>query len=159
MRTIYLDAGVLTIAGGLDAGDTLAVREDATRMVSHLLECGHKVVVVGEDPALSAARDALPPDLRGVVIAEGTVSDVAGDAAGWFVSDVAEHCTGAREHRRLKTVLVGASESTHDLAHRPADRLARSLGDAVLDILASEAMPEPASGQAPPSAEATQPIS
>ena len=159
MATIYLDASVLMIAGGLDAGSTLAIREDAARMVSYLLECGHKVVIVGEDPALSTAQEALPRDLRGVVIAEGLVSDVAGDEAGWFVSDAAEHCTGAREHRRLKTVLVGASESTHDLAHRPADRLARSLGDAVLDILASEAMPEPPSGRAPKPAETTQPIS
>lgn len=144
MTTIYLDAGALMVAGGTAAPGSRSLGADAARMVNHLLAFGHKVVLLGSRESLDAARGSLPFARR---VSELNCSDeldgVASDAGGWLVSDSADLCAGARTHRRLRTVLVGGSSSS-DLAHRPADRLARSLSDAVLDILATEAMPEPA---------------
>lgn len=135
------------VAGGATAGDALTVSSEAARMVNHLLACGNQVVILGDATKLEAAKASLPIS-GGVSVletdtgAEGSIEGVDSDTAGWLVSDNAELCAGAaRTHRRLKTVLIGGSEATHDLAHRPADRFARSLGDAVLDILATEAMP------------------
>jgi hypothetical protein len=144
MTTIYLDAGALMVAGGTAAAGTQSIGTDAARMVSHLLAFGHDVVLLGDRGQLDAARASLP--VAGEVTeleSNDELDGVDSDAAGWLVTDSADRCTGARTHRRLKTVLVG-SPPNHDLAHRPADRLARSLSDAVLDILATEAMPEPA---------------
>lgn len=147
MTTIYLDAGALMVAGGAAAGGAHTVSSEAARMVNHLLTCGHEVVLLGDGANLEAAQESLPIAGRISVVeaddgADGSLGGVDSDAAGWLVSDSADRCAGAaRMHRRLKTVLVGASESSHDLAHRPADRMARSLSDAVLDILATEAMP------------------
>ncbi len=132
------------VAGGTAAPGSRSLGADAARMVNHLLAFGHKVVLLGSCETLDAARESLPFARR---VSELDCSDelgaVASDAGGWLVSDSADLCAGARTHRRLKTVLVGQPSSS-DLAHRPADRLARSLSDAVLDILATEAMPEPA---------------
>lgn len=140
MTTIYLDAGALMVAGGAAAPGTQTVGSDADRMVSHLLSFGHQVVLLGEPDKLEAARASLPIIRRVPSIeASGELAEVE-ETGGWLVSDSADRC--ARMHRRLKTVLVGSSTATHDLAHRPADRLARSLTDAVLDILATEAMPD-----------------
>lgn len=140
MTTIYLDAGALMVAGGAAAPGTQTVGSDADRMVSHLLSFGHRVVLVGEPDKLEAARASLPIVRRVPIIEAPEELAEAEETGGWLVSDSPDRC--ARMHRRLKTVLVGASTATHDLAHRPADRLARSLTDAVLDILATEAMPD-----------------
>lgn len=146
MTTIYLDAGALMVAGGSAAAGSESVGADAARMISHLLTFGHEVVLVGDRERLDAARASLPIARR---VPQLEVNDeldgVESDATGWLVSDSAERCAGARSHRKLKTVLVGGA-ATGNLAHRPADRLARSLADAVLDILATEAMPETAPG-------------
>ncbi len=144
MTTIYLDAGALMVAGGTAAPGSRSLGADAARMVNHLLAFGHKVVLLGSREALDAARGSLPFARRVAELdCSEELSAVASDAGGWLVSDSADLCAGARAHRRLKTVLVGPPPSG-DLAHRPAARLARSLSDAVLDILATEAMPEPA---------------
>ncbi len=143
MTTIYLDAGALMVAGGSAAPGSRSMNADAARMVNHLLAFGHTVVLLGGRDELDAARESLPSSRRvSEVESNGDLEGVSSDAGGWLVSDSADLCAGARTHRRLKTVLVGAASSS-DLAHRPADRLARSLSDAVLDILATEAMPEP----------------
>jgi hypothetical protein len=144
MTTIYLDAGALMVAGGSAAAGSQSVGADAERMIGHLLAFGHNVVLLGDREKLDAARASLPiarrvPELE----SNDELDGVDSDAGGWLVSDRPERCAGARTHRRLRTVLVGAP-SSYDLAHRPADRLARSLADAVLDILATEAMPEAA---------------
>lgn len=160
--TIYLDAGALMVAGGSAASGSRTVGADAARMVNHLLAFGHEVVLLGNREELDAARGAQPFARRVAELESNDELDgVDCDAAGWLVSDSADMCAGARTHRRLKTVLVGAAPSS-DLAHRPADRLARSLSDAVLDILATEAMPEPirssrdsAVGQSDPASDAT----
>lgn len=143
MTTIYLDTGALMVAGGSAAAGSHSVSTDAARMVSHMLAFGHEIVLLGDRDELDAARESLPTVERVAELESADeLSGVDLDAFGWLVTDSADVCAGARGHRRLKTVLVGASGSS-DLAHRPADRLARSLSDAVLDILATEAMPEP----------------
>jgi hypothetical protein len=146
MTTIYLDTGALMVAGGSAAAGSRTVGVDAARMVNHLLAFGHEVVLLGDREELDATHESLPAGRRFAEIeADHELDGVDPDAEGWLVSDSADLCAGARTHRRLKTVLVGAP-SSNDLAHQPADRLARSLSDAVLDILATETMPEPAPG-------------
>lgn len=131
------------VAGGSAAAGSRTVGADAARMVNHLQAFGHEVVLLGDRGELDAVQESLPPGRRVAEIeSDHELDGVDPDAAGWLISDSADICAGARSHRRLKTVLVGAA-STNDLAHRPADRLARSLSDAVLDILATETMPEP----------------
>jgi len=155
MTTVYLDASALMIPAGIGApaagqrvvGVDCVPDHEADRMVDHLLECGHRVVLLGDDKTLDTAQAALPLAGRVALAPDGDLDAIDRDAVGWLISDSSERFAEARQHRRLKTVLIGASASTTDLAHRPADRLARSLHDAVLGVLATEAMPAVASAR------------
>jgi hypothetical protein len=143
MSTVYFDPGALMSPRGAEASDAV-VDAEAARMVHHLKEFGHDVVILWRDASpeiVEASQHGL-----GATLPNGDLDLASVDAgsAGWFISDRPERCVAAHELRRLRTVLIGAGVATSDLAHRPADRLARSLPDAVLDILASEAMDSPA---------------
>ena len=139
MTTVYFDPGALLSPRGAEATDAV-VDPEAARMVHHLEDFGHEVVILWRDASpevMAASQTDLGASLPGGGAALDTVDSAA---AGWFVSDRPERCVAAHELRRLRTVLVGSSAAGRDLAHRPADRMARSIPDAVLDILASEAM-------------------
>jgi hypothetical protein len=98
-------------------------------------------VILGEPDRLERVEASMGGTQRVAMIVAGPDgSGVPGDATGWLVTDDAEACAAARDRVRLRTVLVGASGADPAAAQRPADRLARSLGDAVMGILASEAM-------------------
>lgn len=139
MTTIYLDSGVLMIAGGMAASRSLTLRDDAARLIGHLLASGHEVLLLGEADQIRAARESLPPRCQVAVAPEGWPAGEGRTATGWLVTDSPGRCAAKREHPRLRTVLVAASSRASDLAHRPADRLARSLGSAILEILVAEA--------------------
>jgi hypothetical protein len=142
MSTVYFDPGALLSPRGAEASDAV-VDAEAARMVQHLEDFGHEVVILWRDapPQVAAASQTGPgadlPDSAGALEA------VDGTASGWFVSDKPERCIAAHELRRLTTVLVGAADTARDLAHRPADRLARSLSDAVLDVEHAHARRDP----------------
>jgi len=147
MATIYLDTAALHIAGGAGASDAFSVGAGSDRLVGHLVGSGHRVVLIGDASQLHDALAALSPDddltsLPAPLPGGSTIDAIPGDAIGWLITDSAEACAAARARRRLRTILIGGSTADQDLAHRRADRLARSLGDAVLEILASEAMPQ-----------------
>ncbi|MFN8629305.1 MAG: hypothetical protein U0838_03005 [Chloroflexota bacterium] len=142
MTTVYFDPGALLSPRGAEATDAV-VDAEAARMVHHLKEFGHDVVILWRDASPDVAAASQHGSGAALPDGEADLASVDTGSVGWFVSDRPERCAAAHELRRLRTVLVGAAE-TRDLAHRPADRMARSLPDAVLDILASEAMDPPA---------------
>lgn len=126
---------------------------EADPALEHLREAGYRVILVGDAPhapgdapgdAAHAAGGAPhvpatgtdPGDPAEVVVAALPVG-----ADGWLVTGDAAVCTGVRELRRLRTILVGPTVQGRGLAHRPADVEARDLLDAVLTILAAGAMP------------------
>lgn len=143
MTTIFLDTETLAVPTRPETGDTFVLSRESDRMIGHLLDCGHRVVLVGEPDKLVKARATLAEGFRTATLEpDPTTAGVPEDARGWLITNSADACAAVREKRRLRTILVGGSTGPHDLAHRPADLLARSLSDAVIEILATEAMPE-----------------
>ena len=145
MTTIFLDTDALAIPSHPESGDAYVLSRESDRMVGHLLDCGHRVVLVGEPDQLEKARATLTVGSKtATLVPDPTAAGVPEDARGWLITESPEACAAVREKRRLRTILVGGSSDPNDLAHRPADLLARSLSDAVIEILATEAMPEAA---------------
>jgi hypothetical protein len=134
-RTVYLDAGALVApVPGDDRPRRL--QPDARAALRHLGDGGHDVVLTGaagEVGAVLAALRDLAPSARATLPV---------DAAGWLVTGDPAACAAARDVRGVRTILVGPAVTGRGLAHRPADVEARGLLDAVLVILASEAMPD-----------------
>ncbi len=140
MATIYLDSGVLTIAAPVQR---LTLRDDAARMVGHLLASGHEVLLLSEADVVKAVQSSLHPRYQVEAAPDGWLHDLDPMTTGWFVTDSPARCAIKREHPRLRTVLVDSPIHTDDLAHRPADRVARSLSSAILEILCAEATSAP----------------
>ena len=132
-RPIYLDAGALVAATAV-VGRPGRLLPDATPALRHLRDAQHDVVLTGSPQpvaaVLAAWRDAAP-------VAR---PELPADAVGWLVTNDAAACAAARGTRGIRTVLVGPATPGRGLAHRPADVEARDLVDAVLRILATEAM-------------------
>jgi len=123
---VYVDADAAEISG---SGDR-SVDHDAVRALSFLTG-DHEIVLV-------AAPDEEPPaDLR--ALASQTVSRVPGQPSefSWYLTADVDRCTGTSA--RLRTVLIGAAPPSGSI-HR-CDSVARDIQAAVLEILASEAMP------------------
>lgn len=131
---VYVDAGVLVMPAPGDRPGRLL--PDATAALEHLRDAAHNVVLVGAAGAvgavLAALRDGAPEARVGL----------PPDASGWLVTGDPAFCAAAREAHRIRTLLVGPAAPGRGPAHRPADIVARDLLDAVLAILASEAMPD-----------------
>jgi hypothetical protein len=123
---VYVDADAAEISG---SGDR-SVDADAVRALSFLTG-DHDIVLV-------AAPDQEPPaDLR--TLASQTVSEVPGHPSelSWYLTADVDRCTGTSA--RLRTVLIGAAPPSGSV-HR-CDSVARDIQAAVMEILASEAMP------------------
>ncbi|HET7703928.1 MAG TPA: hypothetical protein VFK35_11055 [Candidatus Limnocylindrales bacterium] len=106
-----------------------AVRDaDATDRLAHLVDAGHELVLLGgpDHPALGAGPWS------------GRADDLpVGHARGaWFVT--ADPATCGDRQAGLRTILIGPRPD----APRPTrcDQTARDLRDAVLEILAADAM-------------------
>lgn len=140
MTTIYLDSSALGIATSGPEG-AFHVQPELPRMVAHLLDAGHTVMLAGDAPDLADVRAALPADVAGrVQVHPGRIADLGLDATGWLVTSSTETCEALHEHRRLRSILVGSASGSAGQVDRPADVVARSLTDAVLGILTEDAM-------------------
>ena len=115
MTTIYVDGSALLESGAPDR-------------LRHLADAGHELVLVGPDDHPS----------RGTVPWAGHRAALPGEPArgSWFVTADPATCLDFRPE--LRTVLVGP----RDEGQRPTrcDTTARDLREAVLEILASDAM-------------------
>ena len=143
MTRVYLDAEVATAPGPGDGG---RIDDAAVQSLRFLVEAGHEVVLVapavpgdaaerGDSPPTSAPPE-LPRDLiRGVVDAVPPRPAIS----GWYLTASVERCHGTSA--RTRTVLIGGQPPAGAI-HR-CDAVARDLRAAVLEILASEAMPPP----------------
>lgn len=102
----------------------------------HLRDARHPVVLTGAAgpvaTVLAALRDAAP----------AATAELPDLATGWLVSNDPDVCAAARGIRGIRTILVGPAVPGRGLAYRRADMEARDLVDAVLAILAAEAMPD-----------------
>jgi hypothetical protein len=139
MATVYVDPAALSI-GGPAGDDGVRPHPGAAAAIRHLVDAGHRVVLVGEMPELATAEAALAGDPA--ARAREVIPRLPEDADGWLVSSDATTCTAARGWRRLRTILVGPSVPDRGLAHRPSDVEVRDLIDAVLAVLTAEAMPQ-----------------
>ncbi len=116
MTTIYLDSSA-------------ALETDAAARLGHLAEAGHAMVLIaGEDHP--AAGDA---------IWSGRLATMPVDPprGAWFLTADPTTCTNRRAG--LRTVLLGPRAASYGPTR--CDTTARDLRDAVLEILAADAMP------------------
>ena len=130
--TVYLEAGPADAETGAGARRRLI---ETARAGRHLREFGYRVVLVRRD----AETD--PGAMRGGRSDRPTLDTLPADTRGWLVSGQLDACLRARRTGRLRTVLVGPRSPGETMVDRPADLHARSLLDAVLAIVAAEAMP------------------
>lgn len=124
MTRVYVDRELLGGAAGTD------VDLDAVRSLDILEETGIEAIPV-------SGGGALPDGLgsrRGVAV---TSAPLQPDEPAWYVTIDVDRCRG--RSARLQTVLVGTTPAAS--IHR-CDRQVRDLRAAVLEILASEAMPQ-----------------
>lgn len=127
MTRVYVDVGTAID----DGADARSVEPDAPRTLRILAEAGHEIVLV------TGAAGAPPSDLAAVA------SDAVGAvparpvSPAWYLTADVERCRGTSA--RLRTVLIGGSPAPGSI-HR-CDGVARDLHAAVMEILASEAMP------------------
>jgi hypothetical protein len=120
MHTIYLDPSV-------------AADPDHDERLAHLVEAGHRLVLV-------AAKDDPTAPGSGPWTDHRTSIPTQPPRGSWYLTADAARC-GDRVVG-LRTVLIGPRES----GQRPTrcDSMARDLREAVLEILAADAMPQPA---------------
>jgi len=117
MTDIYIDRSV---AGMPDAADHLR----------HLLDTGHRLVLLGGAPA--AVLDALP----GASASEGMPGGVT--AGSWYVSSDPAAC--GNRMPGLQTLLVGPRLAPSPRPGPRCDAEARDLASAVLEILGRDVM-------------------
>lgn len=129
---VHLDPAVL--AGGPPHAPLERLAPDAAPALRHLVDAGWDLVLLTEGPIAEEARHVLGGH---VVVVDG----LGDDATGWLIAADEATCAAARSSRRLRTILVGPSVPGRGLASRPSDLEVRTLLDAVLAILAAEAMP------------------
>lgn len=150
MTTVYLDSSALGILTPGASGPGFHVEPDLHRMIDHLLDAGHDVVIVGDGRLVDAAVSILPPAQAGRIGRQDKGLTGLDDPEGWLITGSPESCDEVREHRRLRTILVGPATGTGSQVDRPADILARSLTDAVIEILTEDAMAPGGNGRTQP---------
>lgn len=117
MTDIYIDPSV-------------AGMPDAAGHLSHLLETGHRLILVGDAPA--PVRDALP----GATASEAMPDNVA--FGSWYVTSDPAAC--ADRMPGLQTLLVGPRLAPSPRPGPRCDAEARDLASAVLEILGRDVM-------------------
>jgi hypothetical protein len=135
-NTVWIDPSALTIE--VRVGRDLARRAlpDAGAALAHLVDAGCRVVMVGPGVDAASPRTGGAGEDIATIERRATLPD---DATGWLVTGDPDRCGDARG-RRVRTVLVGPADMARNLAHRVADVHARGLLDAVLVVLAADAM-------------------
>ncbi|HEX4898799.1 MAG TPA: hypothetical protein VFV53_10615 [Candidatus Limnocylindrales bacterium] len=138
MTRVYVDLEVLSTRGGarrpVDVG---AVDPAAFRLLDHLVEAGHELVLVAEPPIAPGAVAGLTGTLAELAEAAVAAAPREPGTAAWYLTSDPDRCRG--RSARLRTILVGRSPEPTAI-HR-CDSLARDVRAAVLEILAAEAMP------------------
>ena len=109
---------------------SVAGMPDAAEHLTHLVESGHKLILVGDAPALVAA--ALP----GASLVDVMPDRVA--AGSWYVSSDPAMCGDRRAG--LQTLLVGPRLAPSPRPGPRCDAEARDLASAVLEILRLDVM-------------------
>ena len=128
MTRIYVDLSATVVDG--DAG---ALDEDAVRALRYLVELGHAITLVGDDPAGTRSELRQLGSIAAVVPSRP-------EGPAWYVTTDIDHCHGLSA--RIRTVLVGAAPAPGSV--RRCDTVARDLQAAVMEILAAEVMQPPA---------------
>lgn len=136
MTTVFVDPRVLTMHGEAPVASSSRPFRDSAGLVRHLVDSGHRVILVRARAQAGAADGTVPVD------PESFLAAVPAGERGWLVTADVAACREARQRAGLRTVFVGPLEPGVGLAHRPADVEARDLADAVMTILTSEAMPD-----------------
>jgi hypothetical protein len=130
---IYVDGSALVVAGAADPRH-VELAPDVTSALLHLADAGLDVALVG------AAGDPAPPRTDARLARVTRYAELPERAEGWLVVGQAAACMQARDHPRLKTMLVAPASPSHGQASRACDLEARDLTDAALSIIALEAM-------------------
>lgn len=131
MTQVYVDVGAASIEGAAPEGAPPPVDPEAVRALRHLAEAGVTVYVVrtgGRDPAA---------ELRDVAQAVVDRVQTPPDEQAWYLTSDVERCTGSS--LRLRTMFIGGTPPAGSI--RRCDHVARHVQAAVMEILASEAMP------------------
>ncbi len=133
MSDIFLDPTVLVLAGSEPVnGDRAALAPGAWAALRNLADTGHRIMIVGD-----AAATALVADEIGVPVQ--SVPAIAEDASGWLIVGDPRGCETRRPG--IRTMLLGPRRAVSSAPVRHCDVEARDLAEAVLEILAREAMP------------------
>jgi hypothetical protein len=131
---VFIEGGA--ISSGARLRGPLA-EDEAARALKHLIDAGHELVFVG---VLSDVPAALQSAFGRVVDAEDALP-----ADSWLLTADAARC--GRSSPSVRTILVGGWEGELRPVQR-CDSVARDLMTAVIEILASEAMPRPTANRA-----------
>jgi hypothetical protein len=131
--TVWVDRDALGLRTRVGRETELRAQPEAGAAIRHLIDADCRVVLWGAPSGGEEA--ALPAEIESTA----TLPD---DASGWLVTADEGRCGQARNHRGLRTILVGPTVPGRGLAHRASDLEARDLLDAVLAILTADAMPE-----------------
>jgi hypothetical protein len=132
---VYVDLEVLATGGGTRRPVGVATVDlAAIRSLDHLVDAGHELVLVA-DPPIAAGAVAGIPEARAEMAVTATPREPGTPA--WYLTSDAERCRG--RSARLRTILVG-DRPAPGAVHR-CDSMARDVMAAVLQILATEAMP------------------
>lgn len=131
MTTVYVDTRALFVGGAADPNPA-RLAPDAGSALDHLRKAGLEVVLLGDADAIASLQGAVRARLR--------LHELPQDPQGWMLAGNASACARGRPCRRLRTILVGPATPGSGLASRACDVEARDLTDAVLTILAAEAM-------------------
>lgn len=137
IETVYVGGSTFDLA---TPGDTVlrGVRPDVSEL-HHLVDAGHRVVVIGD-------RLPLDADPRLEARISGSLAAIPHDATGWYVSDLVADLGRAPAGGGVRTLYIGPAEDREGI-QRPADVVARDLRAAVLAILADDAMGELPAGR------------
>ncbi len=127
MTRIYLEPGTAEIETGGDRG----LDPDAVRSLAYLVDAGHEIVLVSPDGLEP------PADLRALASSTVPSPPTRPERPAWYLTSDVSRCRGSSA--RVRTVLIGAAPAAGSVMR--CDAVARDVQAAVMEILASEAMP------------------
>lgn len=134
--TVWVDREALEIATRVGRETEQRLQPEADSAIRHLVAADCHVVLWGPPGAIELSASDAPHPIE-------SLDDLPDDATGWLVTANEARCDELRGRSGLRTILVGPSVPDRRLTHRAADFEARDLVDAVLVILAADAMPDP----------------
>lgn len=134
MTEVYVDVGAASIESGVPTRDGIPpVDTEALRALRHLADAGVRVFVV------TAGGTQPSRELVSVAAAVLRAVPERPNAPAFYLTNDVERCQGSSA--RLRTVFIGGVPPN---AIRRCDAVARDIQTAALEILAADAMPQPA---------------